>query len=67
MEWQIVVALVVAVVVMLLPGTLVWYLNDERVRDMMRLILPSGRRKSEPSGAETNRDPGRGISPTDTR
>ena len=47
MEWQIIVALVVAVSVMLLPGTVVWYLHDQRVRDMIQAIVPRRRRSGK--------------------
>ena len=62
MDWQIIVALVIAIPIILFPVAFVWYLNIgsvvAAVRDWRKVHFPSRRRAEEPAAADTAKKEG---------
>jgi len=62
MDWQIIVALVIAIPIILFPVAFVWYLNIgsvvAAVRDWRKTHFPSRRRAGEPAADATEKEGG---------
>lgn len=62
MDWQIIIALIIAIPIILFPVAFVWYLNIgtvvAAVRDWRKAHFPSHRRTEKPVTADTAKKEG---------